>query len=222
MSIFARRTVLLAAPLLLLTQPPVRAQAPSRPLAPPKNLRVDPLGPLTLTYRDFTVDMALAANMPNRAAIETSLRRQIDITADCGAKAEIVAFFRTIRIALKTDPKGGPGRFSPATGVEIHAAAQPPENPILLHELIHALHYFVLPGRNQNPDVLRFHNNAMRGGFYAADDYVMKNTNEYFAVTASLYLWGKVARPPHDRETLCRNQPAYCNWLGELFGVKKH
>jgi hypothetical protein len=204
MTALTRRTFLLAAPLLLTAQSPARAPAP-----------------LTLTHRSFTVDISLAANMPNRAAIEDSLKRQIDITADCGAKPEIMAFFRTQKIGLKTDPKGGPGLFSPTGGVLIQAAPLPPENPILLHELIHALHYHLMPNRNRNADVLRFHDNAMRGGFYAADDYVMKNTNEYFAVTASLYLWGKVARPPHDRATLCRNQPVYCAWLGELFGVKK-
>jgi hypothetical protein len=204
MPALTRRTFLLASPLLLTAQALARAPAP-----------------VTLTHRGFTVDISLAANMPNRAAIEASLKRQIDITADCGAKPEIMAFFRAEKIALKTDPKGGPGSFSPAGGVLLHAAAQPPENPILLHELIHALHYRAMPNGTRNADVLRFHGNAMRGGFYAADDYVMKNTNEYFAVTASLYLWGKVARPPHDRATLCRNQPHYCAWLGELFGVKK-
>ena len=49
----------------------------------------------------------------------------------------------------------------------------------------------------------------------------MSNLGEFFAVTASLYLWGKVARPPHDRETLRAKQPYYYAWLGELFGVKK-
>jgi hypothetical protein len=215
MSALSRRVFLLAAPLLLTAQGPVGV--PARPPAPQR----PSASAVALTHRGFTVDISLAANMPNRAAIEASLKRQIDITADCGARPEIMAFFLRQKIGLKTDPKGGPGFFSPAAGVTIQAAALPPENPILLHELIHALHHFVLPNGNRNANVLRFHNNAMRGGFYAPDDYVMKNTNEYFAVTASLYLWGKVARPPHDRATLCRNQPYYCAWLSELFGVKK-
>jgi len=40
-------------------------------------------------------------------------------------------------------------------------------------------------------------------------------------VTASLYLWGSVAREPHNRETLRAKQPNYYKWLGDIFGVRK-
>src|SRR5579859_940956 len=32
--------------------------------------------------------------------------------------------------------------------------------------------------------------------------YVLKNCNEFFAVTGSLYLWNKVAIPPHERHAV--------------------
>jgi hypothetical protein len=44
---------------------------------------------------------------------------------------------------------------------------------------------------------------------------------EFFAVTASLYLWGNVDCETHTREKLKAKQPIYYAWLGELFGVKK-
>jgi len=194
------RRALLASPLLL------TAQAPA---------------PLTLTHQGFTVDISIAANLPNRAAIEASLKRQIDITAGCGAKADIMAFFREQRIGLKTDPRFGPGRFTTAGGVLIQAAALPPENSILLHELCHALHYLYVPDGIRNADILRFYGNAQRGQLYPANEYLMSNVGEFFAVTASLYLWGKVAREPHTRENLRAKQPVYVAWLAELFGVRK-
>jgi len=49
---------------------------------------------------------------------------------------------------------------------------------------------------------------------------VLTNNREFFAVTASLYLWGYVARPPNNRETLRLKQPYYYDWLGKLFGVE--
>jgi hypothetical protein len=49
----------------------------------------------------------------------------------------------------------------------------------------------------------------------------LKNVQEFFAVTASLYLWGNVDRPPHDRKTLHDKQPVYYQWLGDQFGVVK-
>ena len=195
----SRRALLLAASALLV------AQAPAD----------------TLAYRGFTIDMSLAATMPNRAAIEAAMKRQIDIVAGCGVKADIMALFLAQRIKLKTDRRSGPGRFTTAGGVEIQAVALPPENPILLHELLHALHYHYLPDRIRNADVLRFYNNALSGPVYPPDEYVLSSVGEFFAVTASLYLWGRVARVPHDRETLRARQPHYYAWLGELFGVRK-
>jgi hypothetical protein len=45
---------------------------------------------------------------------------------------------------------------------------------------------------------------------------------EFFAVTASLYLWGNVDRPPNTRAVLRARQPVYYRWLGDEFGVQKH
>jgi hypothetical protein len=52
----------------------------------------------TVSYRGFTVDMTGAAAAPNGPAIETSLKHQIDITADCGASAAAMAFFKSPEI----------------------------------------------------------------------------------------------------------------------------
>jgi hypothetical protein len=174
----------------------------------------------TLVYKGITVDVTLAENAPNRAAIEESLKKQIDIVDGCGAKPEIMAFFRGHKLKLKFGHGDGGGHFS-AAGIEIEAAPQPPEKPIVLHELLHALHAQYLPNGIRNADVLRFYNNALRGKLYPAGEYVLKNDKEFFAVTASLYLWGFVARPPNDRETLRAKQPRYYEWLAQLFGVKK-
>ncbi len=173
-------------------------------------------------YRGFTIDPAAAQGMPNLKAIESSLRHQIDIVAGCGAKPAILAFFRSQEIAVKPGQTDGGGHFAAnSTGVTVDAAVDAPEKPVLLHELLHAYHFRVLPGALKNPDVLRFYDTALRGALYPADAYVLKNVQEFFAVTASLYLWGNVDRPPHDRQTLREKQPVYYRWLGELFGVDK-
>ena len=54
----------------------------------------------------------------------------------------------------------------------------------------------------QNPDLLRFYGIAKQNELYPPDAYVLKNVQEFFAVTGSLYLWGNVDRPPNDRATL--------------------
>lgn len=50
---------------------------------------------------------------------------------------------------------------------------------------------------------------------------MLKNVQEPFAVTGSLFLPGNVGRTPNSRATLHEKQPAYCQWLGDLFGVQK-
>jgi len=173
-----------------------------------------------LTYRGFTVDMSLVDKAPNRDAIEASLKKQIDTVADCGAKPEIMAFWRKQKISLEFGSKDGGGNAGPA-GIHIDAAPQPPEKPILLHELLHALHGRYMPNGANNADIERFYNRAVEMQAYPKGEYVLKNKAEFFAVTASLYLSGYVARPPNNRETLRAKQPVYYAWLGDLFGVKK-
>lgn len=170
----------------------------------------------------FVIDLAPVADLPDQPRIIAALERQIDISAGCGAKAEIMTFFRNQRIAaVRSTGKGG-GRHSPARGVEIDTVPlPPPDNPILLHELIHALHHGYMPGGNANPDIERFYRIALQNDLYPQARYMMSNRAEFFAVSGSLYLWGVVARAPFKRETLRARQPAYYAWLGDLFGVQK-
>lgn len=185
----------------------------------PASAAGDPVNGI-LTYRGFSVDMTLVEKVPNRGAIEASLKKQIDIAANSNAKPAIMTFFRSQTMKLKFGGADGGGRFTSA-GIEIDATPQPPEKPVVLHELLHAMHARYLPDGVRNADIIRFYNNAMRGRVYPEREYVLKNNREFFAVTASLYLWGYVARAPHNRETLRSKQPYYYAWLGELFGVKK-
>ncbi len=206
----SRRQILLSASaaLLLLRGLPARAQG-------------NGAGP-RFGYRGFALDMSGAGNAPNLRAIEASLKHQIDIVADCGAKPAILDFFKSQEIFVTPGQGDGGGHFSAAAnGVSVDAAVDAPEKPVVLHELLHAYHFRVLPGALQNPDVLRFYNNAKGGELYPPSAYVLKNVQEFFAVTASLYLWGNVDRPPHTRANLREKQPFYYKWLGELFGVQK-
>jgi hypothetical protein len=176
----------------------------------------------TFAYRGFAVDATAAQSDPNLQAVISSLKHQIDIIADCGAAPNIIDFFKSQPIFLKGGSKDGGGHFNDnVKGVTLDIAVDPPEKPVALHEMLHAFHYFVLPERTQNPDVLRFYQRAKDGGFYPPNAYLLSNQGEFFAVTGSLYLWGNVDRPPYNRKTLHDNQPVYYKWLGDLFGVVK-
>jgi hypothetical protein len=171
-----------------------------------------------LIYRGFTVDVSGA---PDFAAIENSVKHQLDIVADCGAKPEILAFFRSQEIRLRPGSGDGGGHFDPESlGVTVDASPSPPANPVILHELLYAYHYRVMNGRFRNADILDFYEKAKQAGYQRGAN-MLRNPQEFFAVTASLYLWGSVDRPPHTRENLKAKQPEYYDWLGQLFGVQK-
>jgi hypothetical protein len=94
------------------------------------------------------------------------------------------------------------------------------DRPILLHEFLHAFHFDKLPSGPKNPEILTFYQRAKSGEFYAKDAYVLKNQGEFFAITASAFLHGSIARPPYSRDALRRIQPAYYRYLEGLFGFK--
>jgi hypothetical protein len=170
----------------------------------------------------FVVDLAPVADLPDQPQIVTALERQIDITAGCGAKTEIATFFRNQRITAVHSTGRGGGLFTAPRGVEIDTVPlPPPDNPILLHELIHAMHRGYMGGGNANPDIAHFYQLALQGDLYPQARYMMSNHREFFAISGSLYLWGVIARPPYRREILRARQPTYYDWLGEVFGVKK-
>jgi cell division septation protein DedD len=173
-----------------------------------------------LTYRGFTVDVTAIRSGQDYNAIISSIKHQIDIVADCGAKQEVLRFFQSQPIVVRSDLGDQSGHFD-RLGVSIEDSVAPQQRPILLHELLHAYHFKAMPDGVQNSDILTFYNRAKSNRFYPDNSYVLSNVKEFFAVTASLYLWGNVDRPPHTRANLKGTQPVYYAWLGNLFGVSK-
>ncbi|MGC5183986.1 hypothetical protein ACPXBI_28455, partial [Escherichia coli] len=55
----------------------------------------------TFTYRGIAVDISVAQGQPNLREIVASLKHQIDIVVECGAKPEIMTFFRSQPVAVK-------------------------------------------------------------------------------------------------------------------------
>ncbi|WP_159011380.1 hypothetical protein [Bradyrhizobium sp. S69] len=91
------------------------------------------------------------------------------------------------------------------------------QNPVILHELLHAFHNRLMPQGFQNPGILVHYNLAKSKQFYPADAYVMTDQKEFFAVTASVFLYGKDDKEPFTREKLKAKQPDYYKYLVGLF-----
>lgn len=93
------------------------------------------------------------------------------------------------------------------------------EDPVMLHEMLHAYHNKLMGGGLENLGVKAMYAKAVSQNAFPKDDYVMTNPQEFFAVTASVFLAGKGAiSEPKTRAALKEKLPKYYKFLVELFG----
>lgn len=94
------------------------------------------------------------------------------------------------------------------------------QDPVMLHEFLHAYHAQLLPNGFRNEGVLGHYNFAKSKQLYASDTYALVNEREFFAITASIFLYGKdSAHEPFTRASLKEKQPDYYKYLVGLFGI---
>jgi hypothetical protein len=100
--------------------------------------------------------------------------------------------------------------------IMLGASSRQVEEPVILHELLHAYHNKMMPQGVINPAVLLHYNLAK--SLYPAEAYLLTNEREFFAVTASVFLYGKDGKEPFARANLKQKQPDYFKYLVWLFG----
>jgi hypothetical protein len=93
------------------------------------------------------------------------------------------------------------------------------QDPVILHEFLHAYHAKLMPSGYENAGVNNFYSEAKRKSLFGKDDYVLKNNREFFAVTASIFLAGKDSvHEPQTRAKLKELMPGYYKYLVGVFG----
>ena len=93
------------------------------------------------------------------------------------------------------------------------------EQPVMLHEFLHAYHAKLMPNGYENKGIKNFYAEAKSKQLFDKDAYVIKNEREFFAVTASIFLAGKdAAHEPNTRANLKEKQPEYFKYLVGVFG----
>ena len=94
------------------------------------------------------------------------------------------------------------------------------DDPILLHEFLHAYHNRMMSMGFDNLGVKAFYAEAKaKDVFGDKKAYTMFNPQEFFAVTASIFLAGKESlHEPKTREKLREKMPEYYKYLVGVFG----
>jgi hypothetical protein len=93
-------------------------------------------------------------------------------------------------------------------------------DPVLLHEFMHAYHARLLPSGYDNRGVIGYYSEAKsKDVFGNKKAYAVMNHKEFFAVTASIFLSGKDStHEPNTRAALKEKMPQYYKYLVGLFG----
>lgn len=165
-------------------------------------------------YRGFTVDLT-ASTLLSRGSLADYIREQIDLVENLAIRSDIKAWFRSVRVTV--DPElTMPGRFADGR-LTLDDTTSARDNPVLLHELLHG---YMADRLRPTGELRRFYEEARASGVWPSGSYMLSNINEFFAMTASVALWGRAARPPFTREQLKAFMPGYFDWLRTEFGLE--
>jgi hypothetical protein len=129
-------------------------------------------------------------------------------------KPEIRAFFRRVPKSIVPTTPNGPGAYDfERRRMFLSMQIDPPQNPVFLHELLHAYHQQRLAGGLTNARIIGFFDGARRSGKFPPQAYMLTNPAEFFAMCVSVVLWGRAARPPSTRAHVRETLPDFHDWI---------
>lgn len=171
-----------------------------------------------LNYRGYTVTFDAAVSEAEQRRLERSLRCQIDIVETVALPAPLLGRLRQVPITIEGTIARGPGQFRKGQGVFLMPQSLSDKTPVLLHELLHAYHVEMMP-EAQRQRVTAFYQRAKTANLFPAQSYMLTNDREFFAMTASTLLNGRIQRDPYTRVRFKAAMPVYHAWLLEQFGM---
>jgi len=172
---------------------------------------------LAFTYRGWQVRAGAAARLQRPDRTVKAIKAQIDIVEQLNLKPPVLQAMRALPIYA--DPSNGRevGRYTADRRIVLRVRRLDAKRPALLHALLLAYQDQHLPGGFANPDVARFRQQILARHVWPKTAIMLDNDGEFFAVTASAYLYGEITREPYTRADLRKTQPDYYQWLGRLF-----
>jgi hypothetical protein len=171
-----------------------------------------------INHRGFSADFSHINDSPEKDTIIKAIKRQIEIVAKVKISQDDLRFFKSVSIVMLPASSGTPGVYgSVKKTVFLKARDLASDRPILLHELLHAYHHQKMTDGFQNAQVRVFYEEAKNKYPNFRDEYFLSNDREFFAVTASIYLFGDIPQPPSKRSTIKKAQPEYYRYLETLF-----
>ena len=172
---------------------------------------------LDFTYRGWQVRADAAARLQPPDKTVRAIKQQIDLVEQLGLKPQMLEPLRAQPIYA--DPTIGRevGRYTADRRIALRVKRLDPKHPALLHALLLAYQDQRLPGGFANADVARYRQQIAGRRVWPKTAIMLENNGEFFAETASAYLYGAITREPYTRADLKKTQPDYSRWLAERF-----
>jgi hypothetical protein len=166
-------------------------------------------------YHGWHIDASKVSDQP-RDAVTSAVQKQIDGIETLGIAQDIVSFMRTVPLHANASRDGAPAHYDRAKGVDFRVDALQPKKPVLLPELLRAFHEQKLKA-NDNTIIENAYQASRKSGVWPADAPMLRSAPDFFAATATVYLFGTVDTAPFSQARLHELQPEYWKWLGEVF-----
>ena len=173
-------------------------------------------------YHGFKVELSGFGDETGTEAALKLVKEQIDMVERVGLSGTQLGFFRSLPLRISGNLRGYYGIYSKGE-ISLAPAQIDGHNPTLLHEYMHALHDKKLPGGFANKEIAAAYQDAFSVKRYEGTNaaYFLTNSHEFFAVTATLYLWGSLpSNRPYSRGIIRGAQPDYYKYLEKLFGAR--
>ena len=172
---------------------------------------------LDFDYRGWRVRADAAARQQPSAKTVAAIKAQIDIVEQLRLKPPIIEALRAQPIYADASIGREVGRYSAERRILLRVKRLDAKRPSLLHALLLAYQDQKIPGGFANPDVARYRQQILTRHIWPKTAIMLQNNGEFFAVTASAYLYGEITREPYTRADLKKTQPDYYRWLARLF-----
>lgn len=175
-----------------------------------------------INHHGFKADISQIKDSPQKNRIIKAVERQIEIVEKVDLSNDVLIFFKTVPIVMVPADSGTPGVYGGIKKtVFLKGQDLAPDRPILLHELLHAYHHLKIAGGFQNKQIQAFYQDAKSKYPNSEKEYFLSSAKEFFAVTASIYLFGDIQRPPFKQSTIRKAQTDYYQYLETLFVQQK-
>jgi hypothetical protein len=171
--------------------------------------------PRAVDYHGWHIDVSQASGQP-ADAVTRSIQKQIDGIETLGIAQDIVSFMRTVPLRAAGSGDGAPARYDRASGIDFRVDALDAKKPVLLQQLLRAFQEQKLKGDDVTV-ITNAYKEARDSGAWPVNAPMLKSPQDFFAATATVYLFGDIDTEPFSRGRLHETQPEYWKWLGGVF-----